>query len=41
VTVVYPASYEIRDREYRLVAHPTFPRAGLGAAQQEMSRFFR
>jgi membrane-anchored protein YejM (alkaline phosphatase superfamily) len=41
VTIVYPASYEIRDRDYRLVAHPTFPRAGLGAAQQEMSRFFR
>ena len=41
VTIVYPASYEIRDRDYRLVAHPTFPRDGLRAAQQEMSRFFR
>jgi hypothetical protein len=38
---VYPASYEIRDRDYRLVVHPTFPRDGLRAAQQEMSRFFR
>ena len=41
VTIVYPASYEIRDRDYRLVAHPAFPRDGLRAAQQEMSRFFR
>ena len=41
VTIVYPASYEIRDRDYRLVAHPTFPHDGLRAAQQEMSRFFR
>ena len=41
VTIVYPASYEIRDRDYRLVAHPTLPRDGLRAAQREMSRFFR
>ena len=41
VTIVYPASYEIRDRDYRLVAHPTFPRDALRAAQQEMSRFYR
>jgi uncharacterized protein len=41
VTIVYPASYEIRDRAYRLVAHPALPRDGLRAAQQEMSRFFR
>jgi hypothetical protein len=38
---VYPASYEIRDRDYRLVAHPTLPRDGLRAAQKEMSRFYR
>ena len=41
VTIVFPASYEIRDRDYRLVARPTLPRDGLRAAQQEMSRFFR
>ncbi len=41
VTIVYPASYEIRDRDYRLVAHPTLPREGLRAAQKEMSRFYR
>jgi membrane-anchored protein YejM (alkaline phosphatase superfamily) len=41
VTIVFPASYEIRDRDYRLVAHPTLPRDGLRAAQKEMSRFFR
>jgi uncharacterized protein len=41
VTIVYPASYEIRDRDYRLVAHPTLPRDGLRAAQKEMSRFYR
>ena len=41
VTIVFPASYEIRDHDYRLVAHPTLPRDGLRAAQKEMSRFFR
>jgi len=41
VTIVYPASYEIRDRDYRLVAHPMLPRDSLRAAQREMSRFFR
>ena len=41
VTIVFPASYEIRDRDYRLVPRPTLPRDGLRAAQQEMSRFFR
>jgi membrane-anchored protein YejM (alkaline phosphatase superfamily) len=41
VTIVYPASYEIRDRAYRLVAHPTLPREGLRGAQKEMSRFYR
>jgi membrane-anchored protein YejM (alkaline phosphatase superfamily) len=41
VTIIHPASYEIRDRDYRLVAYPTLPRDGLRAAQKEMSRFFR
>ena len=41
VTIVYPASYEIRDRAYRLVAHPALPRDSLRAAQKEMNRFFR
>ena len=41
VTIVYPASYEIRDRDYRLVTHPTLPREDLRAAQKEMSRFYR
>jgi hypothetical protein len=41
VTIAYPAGYEIRDRDYRLVAYPTLPRDGLRAAQKEMSRFFR
>jgi len=41
VTVVFPAGYEIRDRNYRLVPNPTLPRAGLRAALHEMSRFYR
>ena len=41
VTIVYSASYEIRDRDYRLVTHPTLPREDLRAAQKEMSRFYR
>jgi uncharacterized protein len=41
VTIVYPTGYEIRDRDYRLVAHPALPRESLRAAQKEMSRFFR
>jgi len=41
VTVVFPAGYEIRDRDYRLVRNPTLPRDGLRAAMQEMSRFYR
>jgi len=41
VTIVFPASYEVRDRDYRLVAHPTLFRDGLRAAQKEMSRFYR
>ena len=41
VTIVYSASYEIRDRDYRLVPHPTLPREDLRAAQKEMSRFYR
>jgi hypothetical protein len=38
---VYSASYEIRDRDYRLVPHLTLPREDLRAAQKEMSRFYR
>jgi membrane-anchored protein YejM (alkaline phosphatase superfamily) len=41
VTVVLPASYEIRDRNYRLASHPALPRDSLQAAQQEMRRFYR
>ena len=41
VTIVYPAGYEIRDREYRLVANPTIPREVVRAALHEMSRFCR
>ena len=41
VTIVYPAGYEIRDREYRLVGNPTIPRDVVRAALHEMSRFYR
>ena len=41
VTVIYPASYEIRDRSYRLVPNPTVPRDVLRGALREMSRFYR
>jgi len=41
VTIVYPAGYEIRDRDYRLVGHPTIPREVVRAALHEMSRFYR
>ena len=41
VTIVYPASYEIRDRDYRLIPHPTPPRDALLEAQKEMGRFYR
>ena len=41
ITVVFPAGYEIRDRNYRLLQHPTLPRDGLRAALHEMSRFYR
>jgi hypothetical protein len=41
VTIVYPAGYEIRDRDYRLIEHPTLPRDSLRAALREMSRFYR
>jgi membrane-anchored protein YejM (alkaline phosphatase superfamily) len=41
VTIVYPAGYEIRDRDYRLVRHPTIPRDVVRAALHEMSRFYR
>jgi membrane-anchored protein YejM (alkaline phosphatase superfamily) len=41
VTIVYPAGYEIRDRDYRLIEHPTLPRDSLRAALGEMSRFYQ
>src|SRR6267143_1311179 len=41
VTIVHPAEYEIRDREYRLVGNPTIPRDVVRAALHEMSRFYR
>ena len=41
VTIVYPAGYEVRDGEYRLVRHPTIPRDVVRAALHEMSRFYR
>ena len=41
VTIVYPASYEIRDRDYRLNPHPSPPREALLEAQKEMGRFYR
>jgi len=41
LTIVYPAGYEIRDRTYHLVRHPTLPRDTLRAALLEMSRFYR
>jgi hypothetical protein len=41
VTVVLQDAYEIRDRNYRLIPHPTLPRDGLRAALREMSRFYR
>jgi len=41
VTVVFPSGYEIRDRNYRLVSNPTFPRESLRAAGHKMRRFYR
>jgi membrane-anchored protein YejM (alkaline phosphatase superfamily) len=42
VTIVYPVSYEIRDRSsYRLLRAPTPPREALQSAQREMGRFYR
>ena len=41
VTIAYPAGYEIRDRNYRLVQKPKIPHDALRAALQEMRRFYR
>jgi len=41
VTIVYPAGYEIRDRDYGLVRNPTIPRDVVRPALHEMSRFYR
>jgi len=41
VTVVLQDAYEVHDRNYRLVPHPTLSRDGLRAALDDMSRFYR
>ena len=41
VTVVYPAGYEIRDQNYRLVPNPKLSRDVVRAALHEMGRFYR
>jgi hypothetical protein len=41
VTVVLSRGYEIRDRNYHLVAHPKMSLEHLRAALREMSRFYR
>ena len=41
VTIVSSTSYEIRDRNYRLIPDPTLPRDRLRAAMHEMRRFYR
>jgi len=41
VTVVLGSGYEIRDKSYRLIPHPTLPRDLMQSAMHEMSRFYR
>jgi membrane-anchored protein YejM (alkaline phosphatase superfamily) len=41
VTIVYPAYYEIRGRDYRLIPRATPSRDALLSAQKEMGRFYR
>ena len=41
VTIVYPAYYEIRGRDYHLIPRATPPRDALLSAQKEMGRFYR
>jgi hypothetical protein len=41
VTIVFPAGYEIRDRDYRLVGVQSPPRDALRAAMHATSRFYR
>lgn len=41
VTVVFPAGYEVRGRDYQLARTQTPPRDALRAAMLEMSRFYR
>jgi len=41
VTIIYPAGYEVRDREYRLIPRPAFPQDALRAALREMRRFYQ
>ena len=41
VTVVFPAAYEVRGLDYRLLRSQTPPREALRPALQEMSRFYK
>ena len=41
VTIVFPAGYEIRDRDYRLVGVQSPHRDPLRAAMHQTSRFYR
>ena len=41
VTVVFPASYEVRTPDYRLAPVQAPPRDALRAAMREMGRFYR
>jgi hypothetical protein len=41
VTVIFPAGYEVRGRDYQLARVQTPPRDALRAAMLEMSRFYR
>jgi membrane-anchored protein YejM (alkaline phosphatase superfamily) len=41
VTIVYPAYYEIRGRDYHLIPRAMPPRDALLSAQKEMGRFYR
>jgi membrane-anchored protein YejM (alkaline phosphatase superfamily) len=41
VTIVYPAYYEIRGRDYHLIPRAIPPRDALLSAQKEMGRFYR
>ena len=38
---IYPAGYEIRDADYRLIRKPTIPLDVVRAALRELGRFYR